>query len=1610
MIEVFNLSSLVLRNCIKRLLQAFVLILFFGSTFILLGKQLYKGVLTQKCVILPPLNISDTEYSIFVSNSSNWLENKNGYYLCGNSTGSRPCPQNYTCLRGADVNTYISNFNFYGSSVVTISQLMTLHFWQELYQKMLLTAGTLHVSYFVLAFYSFLYSSGLILAIITRSYKNVLKEFEVIEKKSRLIKKDGSIICDSQKGIVKSPSCKSYELFSSQVISSERVERQTSEIIENSNRVMEKNLESDSGLKEHLAESRQRREAVRSQLAREKSIESNDHSASTSACSSVFQQHMKNFISSFSTELFFLLSIVSYLCIFIIHYSRLTLISLEVAIVGYYTFAGITLVEVILKMIAYSPKEYFRSKWNAFDCLVLIIGGTELILLDVERPILFTLRSYKLVKLMMCCNTHALKNALESCIFLFRHPTSILFVFIIICIVTGMQLYGHEYFHSADRFPDQEPPRWFFKDFYSSFILVFCMLCGDWKQPMVNTVLFTSYSSDLLMLIFVLIGNFVIINLFLGIVFYTFFYKSLPRNISSEDKLQSAIQVILNRQVNVSDAVTSLKQSKTDNSHLNDSSCSDTLSDLQGNSTQSIRKAKKKQLRSQREMEIMEDTSSEYIDDCCPSLCYFCCSFCKADENPILWQNWADIRCRLYWFVETQIFRIIICSVIIFSVAMLIFEQSHKSTYPEIVSIIKILSPIIFMIFFFEMVLKWMAYGLQKFFKSHLGRFEFFILVIYLIDLLSIKFFDGQKSIFKALRAFRLLSLTSLFKSYQETVPLPMKNNSCIARSESVSNESLLHLQQFECNRFLGRHCRYRPTGSGEIFQMDWNAPEIQSSDLSESRMRRIELACTVDYRDRNRTIETQDCLPIFCHNIFPLCKQDCNFFRLFAAIRNKSSVLLRSKYFFSAVVVMILLSNCLLAVELNFSEEKLPIIEQIAAYLDKVFAGLFLLEMLLKMFAFGLKDYFSSFWFIIEFLNVVATTAYVILYELAFEEVFLLKTIRVFRLLNLYKTLKFNKQSKAILRSLKSALPSHLLVFSFVFYLWLIFAVMGTAMFSGMLHRCTDINNQVLALSETACIQMNATLKKSPVNFDYVAHAFIGLLQVATLQNWISFVTDIMDNSNSSNEMKNELYTAAFFPLFIMFSTFLTLNLFAGVTCWYFNDQKKESETNLNSRTNSLYKAAVRKMESIKLQKFVPPPILHFQAFIYRMVMSDNFEMAGFVFIGLHMLLIALDMYEPNPSEMFALAMLELNIFFIVIFSIESLLKLIAYRQYFFLSFWNHFDVIVLALCICGTLFENLFTSPMLPAMLRLIRFVKCRRYLRRYLRGMLPLLYTLYSSIPAFVTVVILQFIVMFIYAIFGVYLFHSIKQSWDISGELSFETFPKAMLLLFQLSTLAGWIDVLHCLSESGEKLTSATFFVVSYIIIVYYIIIKTHLIIILDSFETAMCEYENILLKEDYEMFAEVWQKFDNNARGIIKFNKLPDLLDVLEEPFHFGKPNRYLIATLNIPIYEGDLVFYADIMDALTRDFMGHKAHLVEIPDSIPGLLDNKGKTLKKIGSTLWRQRQNHCAYVIQRAWRRYTGKLVRSPVFYSEVRLADQGDKVDTYLAAEVRSSSHASV
>ncbi|KFM57673.1 hypothetical protein X975_15630, partial [Stegodyphus mimosarum] len=151
------------------------------------------------------------------------------------------------------------------------------------------------------------------------------------------MKKDNISHCDLQKEIVRSPSCKSYELFSSQVITSEKVERQASDILESSSRSTDKSFDSDRGLKDHVVESKHKREAVRCQLANEKtespvqSIQENG----VSHCFSPVQQSLKSLLSHSLTELIFYLSIATHLCITILQYSSLKLISPEIARLAY---------------------------------------------------------------------------------------------------------------------------------------------------------------------------------------------------------------------------------------------------------------------------------------------------------------------------------------------------------------------------------------------------------------------------------------------------------------------------------------------------------------------------------------------------------------------------------------------------------------------------------------------------------------------------------------------------------------------------------------------------------------------------------------------------------------------------------------------------------------------------------------------------------------------------------------------------------------------------------------------------------------------------------------------------------------------------------------------------------------------------------------------------------------------------------------------------------------------------------------------------------------------------------------------------------------------------
>lgn len=82
-------------------------------------------------------------------------------------------------------------------------------------------------------------------------------------------------------------------------------------------------------------------------------------------------------------------------------------------------------------------------------------------------------------------------------------------------------------------------------------------------------------------------------------------------------------------------------------------------------------------------------------------------------------------------------------------------------------------------------------------------------------------------------------------------------------------------------------------------------------------------------------------------------------------------------------------------------------------------------------------------------------------------------------------------------------------------------------------------------------------------------------------------------------------------------------------------------------------------------------------------MTTNKKFDMIIMLFIALNMLIMSLDQYRQDPT--YALVLERLNLFFIVIFTAECVLKIFALRWHYFTEPWNMFDFVVVILSILG-------------------------------------------------------------------------------------------------------------------------------------------------------------------------------------------------------------------------------------------------------------------------------------------------------------------------------------
>ncbi|CAF4190509.1 unnamed protein product, partial [Rotaria sp. Silwood2] len=839
-----------LKTIVNALIQSFialrdvaVLSSFILSIFALVGLQLYMGVLRQKCVPTYEsflnsskfsnigFNMSYKSYLKQLDNETYWYQQDDLYVLCGNASGSIQCPDGYVCWkdRGISPDFGYTSFDNYGWAMLACFRLMTQDYWENLYQLVLSAAGRYHFFYFVaVIFFGSFYLINLILAIVSMSYLDQQKKVEAENEELERRKIEDELEIQNEEAQ------KALEIQTQLHIDNasgcDNLDRQLSyyavsiEYEQNRNKNELNNLRSSQTAPSIY-------QVIKSNLSLSNTIISKDDSIlfiddtgqnspnenrksqqkiNYSHTSEQNQNHNDSIVTTIVAlfvldafvDLFITICIVLNTLFMALDRPGQSETMTRILTTGNYIFTSIFTAESILKIIAMTPGKFLRNGWNVFDLIIVTVSLIELALANMKG--LSVLRSFRLLRIFKLAKSWQTLNRLISIIGksigALGNLTLILIIIIFIFAVMGMQLFGQKYY---DKF-GKDIPRWNFFDFFHAFMIVFRVLCGEWIESMWVCLECAGWPCIPFFLLTFVIGNLVILNLFLALLLASFGSNVLIEKEDEENKIAEAIDRIQrfvdflvafilrllhrNKQIpndvsianNINDIGTNnqlLSATKESTNNLNLL----TLCQL-GESNTSIPLNNEPLITHDIiEMQPMNNNSISppawqilhMPPDCFPNIIskhFLCCAECIPKR---IQERWTYLRSLAHYLVEHQYFECLIILSILASSTTLALEDIHTRQQPTFSYVLTIFDKIFTVIFTIELILKWFAYGITNYFKNGWNKLDFVIVVVSvlgtILDLFGVADIPAFKSM-RTLRALRPLKALSRFEGIRVVV------------------------------------------------------------------------------------------------------------------------------------------------------------------------------------------------------------------------------------------------------------------------------------------------------------------------------------------------------------------------------------------------------------------------------------------------------------------------------------------------------------------------------------------------------------------------------------------------------------------------------------------------------------------------------------------------------------------------------------------------------------------------------------------------------------------------------------------------------------------------
>ncbi|KAM8973326.1 voltage-dependent L-type calcium channel subunit alpha-1C isoform 2-T2 [Pelodytes ibericus] len=670
---------------------------------------------------------------------------------------------------------------------------------------------------------------------------------------------------------------------------------------------------------------------------------------------------------------------------------------------------------------------------------------------------------------------------------------------------------------------------------------------------------------------------------------------------------------------------------------------------------------------------------------------------------------------------------------------------------------------------------------------------------------------------------------------------------------------------------------------------------------------------------------------------------------------------IVNNNIFTNLILFFILLSSISLAAEDPVRHYAFR--NQVLYYFDIVFTVIFTIEIALKMTAYGAflhKGSFCRNYF--NILDLLVVSVSLISFGIQSSAINVVKILRVLRVLRPLRAINRAKGLKHVVQCVFVAIRTIGNIVIVTTLLQFMFACIGVQLFKGKLYRCSDTSKNTAEECRGKYISykdgdvslpmvQERNWENSKFDFDNVLAAMMALFTVSTFEGWPELLYRAIDSHTEDvgPVYNHRVEISIFFIIYIIIIAFFMMNIFVGFVIVTFQEQGEQEYKNCELDKNQR-QCVEYALKARPLRRYIPKN--QYQYKVWYVVNSTYFEYLMFVLILLNTICLAMQHYGQSCS--FKEAMNILNMLFTGLFTVEMILKLIAFKpKGYFIDPWNVFDFLIVigsivdvilsetnhyfcdawntfdALIVVGSIVDIAITelnpgehtqcsssmnveenSRISITFFRLFRVMRLVKLLSRG-EGIRTLLWTFIKSFQALPYVALLIVMLFFIYAVIGMQVFGKIalNDTTEINRNNNFQTFPQAVLLLFRCATGEAWQEImLACLpykrcdpesethhSNEGEfscGSSFAVFYFISFYMLCAFLIINLFVAVIMDNFDYLTRDW-SILGPHHLDEFKRIWAEYDPEAKGRIKHLDVVTLLRRIQPPLGFGKlcPHR-----------------------------------------------------------------------------------------------------------------------